>query len=517
MGRSEDCLTPQEVEDWLAGGLSEPRKSRLEEHVGKCARCREELEDQLEFERILGALAAAPAAPRAGHSADWLQELLPGRVVQDLLGRGAFGEVWRVQHLGLDQPRAVKVVRREHFTDWGLAALRQEARVLGGLPPHANRVLVHDVFEREGVVLVEMAYVPGGPLHKLAPLPWERAVRYVAGVADGLVEVHARGVLHRDVKPANLLLDTERDVAVLCDFGLAAHADAQPWRGWTLGYAAPEVLDPQGQATVKSDVFALAATLHHLLVGRPPYTAVSREASLAQVQAGLVGPMEAPAPLPRVPRGVEEVVRGGLEPDPDRRPGLAEFRAMLKGVHVRELAAELRELALRSTCPTRLEVTLSSADERDKTFRHVLSWTSEKASVGPVPPAAQVRTGDLLRVEARADVDGYVTVLNFSSTGELEVLLPNPIAREHTLQPGRPRRVTGKLTPPSGTDRLAVVWTPGPVDLSPAEWGRRIAAGQVTGVERGIVFVDADSPRRAEPPRDWVGVVVGVGHKESAS
>src|SRR5262249_57395633 len=100
------------------------------------------------------------------------------------------------------------------------------------------------------------------------------AVRYIAGVGDGLREVHERGLLHRDIKPANLLLDPDRDEAVLGDFGLAGALGGPNAVAGTRAYMAPEVRQ-RGRASPRSDVYSLAASLLHLGTGRPPSSAAA--------------------------------------------------------------------------------------------------------------------------------------------------------------------------------------------------------------------------------------------------
>ena len=112
-----------------------------------------------------------------------------------------------------------------------------------------------------------MQYVSGGSLSDLlkseGPLDWQRAARYVADVGEGLLEVHARGIVHRDVKPANILWDPRRDEALLTDFGIAARlADPADVAG-SIPYMAPEALD--GRVSPSLDVYSLAATFFHLV------------------------------------------------------------------------------------------------------------------------------------------------------------------------------------------------------------------------------------------------------------
>jgi len=124
-----------------------------------------------------------------------------------------------------------------------------------------------------------------------------------------------------------------------------------------------------------------------------------------------------------------------------------------------------------------------------------------------------VQCDAIVRIETVADADGYLTVLNLSSDGEVGVLLPNPRAPDNRVQAGRPHRLTVKLTPPAGTDHAVLVWTPGPCPLSARAWRERIergALGFTPQPDRGMEFVDADTP--ALPSPDLVTAVVGIEH-----
>jgi tRNA A-37 threonylcarbamoyl transferase component Bud32 len=438
------------------------------------------------------------------------------------LGQGAFGEVWLASDLNLERERAVKLLRRDRYTPARMAMLAEEARTMARLPRHRNRVQVHSFFSGPAGCFLVMEYVEGGPLSRLTspqtPMAWERAARYVGDVADGLVEAHAAGLLHRDIKPANILWDRQRDEALLGDFGLAAYAGrADDGLAGTKGYMAPEL--DGGSASPKSDVFSLAATLFCLVTGQPPFDTENLLAGLHQARAGLARPVPA---LSRVPRAVEEVILAGLEPDPGERVDLETFTARLRGAHLQTLADKLLECSRPTAGQVNLRVSVWAADERELVFRpvacerQVLEPTRNFDFVPEPAPAASVRTGDLLRLEVTADADGYLTVLNLGSSGELEVVFPNPLARDNRIQAGRPHRLTVKLTPPPGTDRAAIIWTRHPSDLTPAGWRNRIETGQVAAVPpresvRGMDFVLHEA---AEQPGDnWTASVVTVSHR----
>ncbi len=378
---------------------------------------------------------------------------------------------------------------------------------MAALKVHPNRVTVFDLLSTAAGPVLVMDYIDGGPLSQQTcperPMDWVRAARYVADVADGLAEVHARGILHRDIKPDNILLDRERDAAVLTDFGVAAHAaDAGGCCG-TPGYMAPELAD--GTASAKTDVFALAATLFHLVQGTKPFVTRGVLAALCQAAGGV--PESALAGLPA---GLSAVIRAGLDPYLDRRPDLATFTALLRSCHTEGLAERLRTVAPPAPRPVQLDVTISTACEKDLAFRSVYRGVLPEDGAARWPA---VQCDAVVRIEAEADADGYLTILDLSTSGEVGVLFPNPRVPDNRVRAGQPRRLTVKLTPPAGTDHVVLVWTPRPCPLSARQWRERIEAGGLivpAGQDRGMDFVALDEPGPAAP--DWVAAVVGIEH-----
>jgi hypothetical protein len=446
---------------------------------------------------------------------------LKGFEFHHVLGRGAFGEVWLATDLNLRQKRAIKLLDREQYTTANVARLIDEGRRMAELPRHRNRVQVHALLPGVSNCYLVMEHIDGGALSRHtspeAPLRWERAARYTADVGDALADVHAAGLLHRDVKPANVLLDTARDEALLADFGIAACARPAGGIAGTIGYLAPELLD--GLVSPKADVFSLAATLFHLVVGRPPFPANDAVACLEMARRGLSRPVEE---LQNVPPAIEEVILLGLEPAPQKRIDLATFTARLRGAHLQALADRLLEQSRRAGSRVGLRVDVLTANERDLVFRPVACHSQplgalRNVELVPAPaPTAAVRTGDLLRLEVTADADGYLTILNLASSGTLQVLFPSPLARESHVRAGVTQRLTVKLTPPAGTDRAAVIWSRRPGTLTPAEWRERIEAGQSTEVSpsrstRGMDFVLHEAEVR--PADEWTARVVAITHE----
>ena len=242
--------------------------------------------------------------------------------VIDRLGHGGMATVFLAQDLVLSRQVAVK---RLHTAAAEASAerFRREAQ-LGAALNHPNIVAVYDTISGPDGVLIVMEYVPGQPLSALiasgAVEPRE-AIRILRAVADGLDYAHARGVVHRDVKPANILVRDDGGVK-LSDLGVATAAHVSRITAThdvlgTLGYIAPERLDGEAGGP-PADVYSLAAVAFEVLSGQrlhrgaTPAEALGRSAS------------EPPPDLrevwPHAPPRATAVLRRGLDPDPDRRP-----------------------------------------------------------------------------------------------------------------------------------------------------------------------------------------------------
>jgi hypothetical protein len=372
--------------------------------------------------------------------------------------------------------------------------------MMAALPLHTNRVQVHDLARDGKNVILILSYVDGGTLSRRAPLPWERAVHYIHGVVDALGEMHNRGLVHRDIKPDNIFVAQEIDVAVLGDFGLATHAGGNVEISGTPGYLAPEMLTTA--ASERSDVFALAATLFHLVVGRPPFPATSLLGSLSAARQGLPDPHPN---LTHVPADLADVLRLGLEPNPGLRPSLEVFRAHLATIGVRGLIGALSGQGKRRTCRTRLQVAVAAADPADRTFRTLR--TLEAAQ--PVESPVRVPKGALLRLETTADVDGYLTIFHFGSAGDLTGLVPHPLSRDTRMQANQPQRLVVRMTATENVDYAAVIWTREPIPLRPEEWRRRLLeGGPLTVDSRGLEFLHREGGDSVAD--DWTGLVVMV-------
>ena len=210
--------------------------------------------------------------------------------IEALIGKGAFGDVYRVRHKTLDVLRAVKVLRHDApgvgSADYEMAQLRfqLEGRLGAKLNNKPHLLQVYDFIIREDLLVLEMEYAPGGSLADQiqksvdngTAYPILQAVQIGADMAAGLAALHAIDVIHRDLKPANILFD-EHGYARLADLGLAQVPGGASQRSklstlqrhpGTPGYMSPEQETPGSYLTSPSDVYALGATLFELLTGR---------------------------------------------------------------------------------------------------------------------------------------------------------------------------------------------------------------------------------------------------------
>jgi tRNA A-37 threonylcarbamoyl transferase component Bud32 len=431
---------------------------------------------------------------------------LDGFEFLELLGKGAFGEVWLAQDLTLGVQRAIKVVPRDRFRESEVQRLIAEGQKMARFPKHRNRVGVH--FAKAGITncFLVMEYVAGGALsketHPEKPMPWVRATRYVAGVGDGLLEVHARGLVHRDIKPANILLDPEADEALLGDFGIATLEGLSPGPAGTEGYMAPELVNHTAPASAKSDVFSLAATLFHLVTGQ--------KLSATHSPGDCAGWAQLPIEL-------RSVILAGMESDPDRRSDLPTFLGVLREARGKELAERILRHPECQRCKVKLQVSVEVAKADAPTVFHPL------ASEGSIP--LPVATGDLVKVEAAASANGYHTVLILGSSGELHVAFPRPAEPQNHFAAGQRHSLLLQLTPPAGTERILVLWSRKEVRRTPAEWSRRLENAKFghTGPEegsqetrvRGIEVVG--SMAGPIPEGNWRAVVIPVPHRANAN
>jgi len=271
--------------------------------------------------------AAAPAGPGAPAEQGLPFESLGGFRLLRHLGSGGMGTVFEAEQPGLGRSVALKVIRSElRSSPEALERFRREARAAARLR-HANIVSVHSAGEQDGVRWLALDLTPGRGLDEVLaearergePIPPARAARWGARLARALEYAHARGIVHRDVKPSNVRIGPD-DQPLLLDFGIARDEDAAstltgPFVG-SAHYAAPEQIAGR-PADGRADVYALGATLYECLAGGPPFRAETVDRVLHRALT------EDPEPLrrarPGVPRDLEAIVLKALEKEPARR------------------------------------------------------------------------------------------------------------------------------------------------------------------------------------------------------
>jgi eukaryotic-like serine/threonine-protein kinase len=282
-----------------------------------------------------------------------METLAAGRyVIERELGHGGMATVYLARDHELGRPVAVKVLSAQLANDDAFRARFVRETRLAGRLAHPNIVRVYDAGEADARPYIVMEYVPGNSLAETGRLPAARVVELGVEACAGLQHAHDAGLVHRDVKPANLLL---RDDGVLkiADFGIARAAEStrHTQAGTLLGtaaYLAPEQIAGE-DATAAADVYSLGAVLYELLTGRPPYAFASL-GELAALQAG--GAIEPVCDLaPEVPPAVEAAIMHALARDP-------RFRTASAGDLAHELAAGVGAEDAMQPLPSRRTVSV---------------------------------------------------------------------------------------------------------------------------------------------------------------
>jgi WD40 repeat protein/tRNA A-37 threonylcarbamoyl transferase component Bud32 len=302
---------------------------------------REYFRNRAGFDRLAPCLA--PPHPRSTAVVMPQPDLPPGSrfagyVIIKELGRGGMGIVYHAQQLSPEREVALKVIRTDRLAElpadeqrqW-LERFRREAQLVASLEQHPNLVTLYEVGECEGRPFFTMQLVRGSSLAAaLAAGQWAlgskdsaaRAARLVATVARAVDHVHQRGVLHRDLKPGNILLD-DAGRPLVSDFGLARRLDqsgslvAGAIEG-TAEYMAPEqARGLPGAVTTAADVYSLGAVLYALLTGQPPLRGANHLETLLLVVGR--APASPRSLNPRLPRDLEIICLKCLEKEPGRR------------------------------------------------------------------------------------------------------------------------------------------------------------------------------------------------------
>lgn len=348
--------------------------------------------------------------------ADRVGQQLGNYRLDRLLGQGGFAEVYLGEHIYLGTQAAIKVLRTELDSD-EIEHFLAEARTIARLVhPHIVRVLEFGVDNTIPFLVVD--YAPNGTLRKRhargAPLALSTVVDYVRQIADALQYAHDQKVIHRDVKPENMLLGRRNEV-LLSDFGIALvtssqyhstrDAQAQSLVG-TIAYMAPEQI--QAEAFPASDQYSLGVVVYEWLTGTRPFQGSFTEIA---VKHALAAPPPLRQKIPGVSAEVELVVLRALAKDPHQR-----FPT------IRDFAAALEQAALRESSASSGVAESASSEEPDTSLETVpftLEMASPSASITPVLSAQQPSSPQPTPVEKTHVLPETTTLGQPSTTGLL--------------------------------------------------------------------------------------------------
>ena len=249
--------------------------------------------------------------------------VIAGYRIDSRIGRGGMGVVYRAHHLSLERQAALKVIQPDLAESSGFRErFSREARVAAALA-HPNIVTVYDAGEVDGTLYLAMQYIEGSDLARMLStdgrLKPYRAIDVCRQVGDALDAAHAQGLIHRDVKPANVLIAGRN--AYLTDFGLTKRLGGTQVTiagdvVGTIHYVAPEQIEGR-EVTARSDVYSLGCVLYHCLTGRMPF---ERDTDVAVIYAHLSEPPPKPSRTrPDLADGFDDVIARALDKNPERR------------------------------------------------------------------------------------------------------------------------------------------------------------------------------------------------------
>ena len=369
--------------------------------------------------------------------------------VRRLIGRGGFADVYEVWDQELERKLAIKVLRPDiAWTAGMLQRFKQETRTIAKLQ-HENILPIHFVGEGEGLVYYAMPYVEGTPLsdllHNSGPMSPRRALDLVIPVLYALQHAHEHKMVHRDIKPDNIMIEESENRPLLMDFGIAKRLDADgglTQTGFVVGtpyYMSPEQALGQTDLDARSDIYSFGAVLFQMVTGIPPFDGESSQEIVGKHVAEL--PPEPCAVNSDVPRWLSQVIERCLEKKPNSR--FQSARAVVEALKTGQNppAATSTESAAR----------IESVD------------TDAETEVVPsvsAPPAARVWRRGLISLALMLIAVVTTTVwwlttprLSFENALRTPVIV-NLSGDQHIVQPNE--RITLRL-PKSGLS--AVLWT----------------------------------------------------------
>ena len=504
-----DCPSREQMAAYLSGSLEEAAAGRLESHLETCTDCQAALQTlsnvfdtvlehlraqpedspyvgEPECQRAIERAAAAvrgwdnadpPAVPRAVEALPAALAQLQEYQVLEKLGRGGMGAVYKALHTRLGRNVAIKVLLEGRALDeQAVARFLREMKAVGGLS-HPNIVQAHDAREVGGTHVLVMEHVDGlsllDVLRCLGPLPVADACEVTRQAAAGLDYAHRQGLVHRDVKPTNLMLDRQGRVKIL-DLGLALLASDRRANeeitvaGQVMGtadYMAPEQVNDSHNVDARADIYSLGCALYALLTGRPPFHAASNKSVVSRMLAHL---HEEPTPIgevrPGVPTELAAVLGRMMAKRPDDRFATADDvrRALLPFCP----GADLPGLLARASAPPAAQLAEPAAQPEPLPHTHtpavVPSAKPAEKQRKLRPTAALVATAALFAVVVLGIVikirtqDGQETTVNVAPGSTVtikeddkpEVVIPEP-GEGKTAETQKPAALKIEPEPPA--------------------------------------------------------------------
>ncbi len=284
--------------------------------------------------------------------------------ILEQLGEGGMATVYKAYDTRLERDVAVKVIRVDQFgagmLERILKRFEREAKALAKLT-HPNIVHINDYGEQDGIPYLVMDYLPGGTLKQILgkPIPWQEVTHLLIPITRALDYAHNLGIIHRDVKPSNILI-TQSGEPMLSDFGIAKileSEETQTLTGAGVGIGTPEYMAPEqwtGHACPQSDLYSLGVVLFEMVTGRKPYIADTPAAILLKQANDLM-----PRPrqfVPDLPEAVEKVLFKTLAKKPeDRYQSMGEFAKALEGLDAVLPTEKTKEQYFQQERPLKVE------------------------------------------------------------------------------------------------------------------------------------------------------------------
>lgn len=440
--------------------------------------------------------------------------------IESLLGRGGMGAVYKAYDKELNRVVAIKLVRPELTTDPSTLQRFKQELLLASKISHKNILRIHDLGDVEGVKFISMAYVEGEDLHSALErhgrLPLTRALHLTRQLCAALDAAHAEGVVHRDLKPQNVLLDGA-DNAYVSDFGLAKSleegAALMTRTGEVLGtprYMSPEQVEGK-PAGPRSDLYALGLILYEMVTGAAPFKGASTYQLMYQrVTQRPKSPKEI---NPDLPDYLVRIIQRCLEPNPDVRYQRAQ--EVLRDLEREVAPASSRSVQISLPMPTRggwlwaggallalLVMALAIPPVRHALFRRPQHPAAGRAGI---PPLTQGKYVAVLPFRVLGDQEslGYIAEgLGESLSAKLFQLKDVHVASPSAAEKANPKDPPEKIATELGANLLVRGTVHGAmlqdkaqkigviVSLDDASTGRPLWSGEVSGMVQDILTLE---------------------------